>query len=61
MTSGPTVGEVAEFVRSKNAGPFWQTLDIFLPDESGYRTVAESPSIDASTNRAPLQRLAPQT
>lgn len=41
-----TVGEVAELVRSKNAGPFWQTLDIFLPDDETYRLVAESPAVD---------------
>ena len=47
--SPPTVGDVAELVRSKNAGPFWQTLDIFLPDDTSYRTVAESKSITAAT------------
>lgn len=41
-----TIREVAELVRSKNAGPFWQTLDVFLPDDDTYRLVAESPSID---------------
>jgi hypothetical protein len=41
-----TIGQVAELVRSKNAGPFWQTLDVFLPDDATYRLVAESPSID---------------
>ena len=44
--SGRTVREVAELVRSKNAGPFWQTLDVFLPDDETYRLVAESPTID---------------
>lgn len=44
--SGRTVGDVAELVRSKNAGPFWQTLDVFLPDDETYRLVAESTSID---------------
>ena len=44
-----TVGEVAELVRSKNAGPFWQTLDIFLPDDASYRTVAESESLSEAT------------
>lgn len=43
---GRTVGEVAELVRSKNAGPFWQTLDVFLPDDETYRFVAASPAID---------------
>lgn len=41
-----TIGQVAELVRSKNAGPFWQTLDVFLTDDESYRLVAESPSID---------------
>jgi hypothetical protein len=44
-----TVGDLAELVRSKNAGPFWQTLDIFLPDDDSYRIVAESESISAET------------
>ena len=44
-----TVGDLAELVRSKNAGPFWQTLDIFLPDDSSYNIVAESESISAET------------
>jgi Domain of unknown function (DUF4387) len=44
--TGRTVGDVAELVRSKNAGPFWQTLDVFLPDDETYRLVAGSPSID---------------
>lgn len=41
-----TVRDVAELVRSKNAGPFWQTLDVFLPDDDTYRLVAESPNLD---------------
>lgn len=44
--SGQTVGEVAELVRSKNAGPFWQTLDVFLADDEAYRLVAGSPAVD---------------
>lgn len=40
-----TVRDVAELVRSKNAGPFWQTLDIFLSDDDTYRLVAESPNL----------------
>src|SRR6266566_9212949 len=37
-----TLGELADQVRSKNAGPFWITLDIFFKDERGYRLVANS-------------------
>jgi hypothetical protein len=46
MTLGPTIGDVAHLVRSKNAGPFWQTLDVFLDDDAAYRSVAEAPAID---------------
>jgi hypothetical protein len=41
-----TVGAIAELVRSKNAGPFWQTLDIFLTDDDAFRTVADSPRLN---------------
>jgi hypothetical protein len=36
-----TLGEIALEVRSKNAGPFWMTLEVFLPDETSYR-IADS-------------------
>ena len=32
-----TLGELALEVRSKNAGPFWMTLEAFMPDERTYR------------------------
>ena len=44
--SARTIGEVAELVRSKNAGPFWQTLDVFMPDDASYELVASSPNLD---------------
>ena len=44
---GSTVGDAATLVRSKNAGPFWQTLDVFLPDDAAYRAVAEAPGLDS--------------
>ena len=46
MSGRPTIGAVAELVRSKNAGPFWQTLDIFLPDDASYRLVADAAALD---------------
>jgi hypothetical protein len=49
MTASPTIGEVAHLVRSKNAGPFWQTLDVFLDDDEAYRAVAEAPALDPTT------------
>lgn len=35
-----TVGDVAELVRSKNAGPFWVTLDVFCRDDDAYTRLA---------------------
>jgi hypothetical protein len=32
-----TLGDIALEVRSKNAGPFWMTLEAFMPDEETYR------------------------
>lgn len=31
--------DVAEKVRSKNAGPFWLTIDIFCPDSTSFEQV----------------------
>jgi hypothetical protein len=36
-----TLGDLASLVRAKNAGPFWVTLDVFLPDEAAYLAVAD--------------------
>lgn len=46
MTTSPTFGDVAHLVRSKNAGPFWQTLDVFLDDDAAYEAVASAPALD---------------
>jgi hypothetical protein len=32
-----TLGDLALEVRSKNAGPFWMTLEAFMPDDATYR------------------------
>jgi hypothetical protein len=40
-----TLGELADQVRSKNAGPFWITLDIFFKNESDYQFVANSTAL----------------
>jgi hypothetical protein len=34
------LGRLAELVRSKNAGPFWITFDIFLATDEDYRRAA---------------------
>ncbi len=44
-----TLGELATKVRSKNAGPFWVTVDIFLPDANAYERAAASPVADIQT------------
>jgi uncharacterized protein DUF4387 len=36
-----TIGDLANEVRSKNAGPFWVTMELFMRDAEGYR-IAES-------------------
>jgi len=44
-----TLGELATLVRSKNAGPFWVTIDIFLPDTPSYDRATRSPVTDVQT------------
>jgi hypothetical protein len=41
----PTVGDVAALVRSKNAGPFWLTIDIFCDTDAAYDSIACTDSI----------------
>lgn len=40
-----TVGELASIVRSKNAGPFELTFDLFFEDAEDFRRVADSGAI----------------
>ncbi len=35
------LGQVAEKLRSKNAGPFWLTIDIFCGDGAAFRQVCD--------------------
>ncbi|SHG17997.1 DUF4387 domain-containing protein [Geodermatophilus nigrescens] len=35
-----TLGDLALEVRSKNAGPFWVTMEVFLRDAEGYAIAA---------------------
>ena len=41
-----TIGDVAQFVTSKNAGPLLLTLDIVFADEATYRTFKSLRSLD---------------
>ncbi|MBS1483244.1 MAG: DUF4387 domain-containing protein [Clostridium sp.] len=38
--------EVAHYIRSKNAGPFWITIDVFCGDEERYKVLSKSPSLN---------------
>jgi len=44
-----TVGEICRYVRSKNAGPFWVTFDLFFKNRGDYERYAESPAIGPET------------
>jgi hypothetical protein len=41
-----TLAELAHEVRSKNAGPFWVTMELFMRDAEGYRIVADETFLD---------------
>jgi hypothetical protein len=49
MVSGNVVrlGDIARLVRSKNAGPFWLTIDVFFSDDVGYAMAAGPDVVDA--------------
>lgn len=44
-----TIGEIAAFVTSKNAGPFLLTRDIVFPDEATYRRFKVLHALDPVT------------
>jgi hypothetical protein len=43
----PSLKDVAAYVRSKNAGPFWVTIDIFCADAAAFERVAKAPALAA--------------
>jgi hypothetical protein len=47
------LGTIARLIRSKNAGPFWITLDVFLGSDTDYQRV----SAPAVLNEATVARL----
>jgi hypothetical protein len=49
MKEPQTLGQLAELVRSKNAGPFWITLDVFFGSEANYERAASSGNITPDT------------
>ncbi len=42
----PEVREIAEKVRSKNAGPFWVTIDIFCGSDAAFRQLVDGLSTE---------------
>ena len=44
----PKVSEVCSHVRSKNAGPFWITLDLSFPDRAAFERYAQAPAFQAA-------------
>ena len=56
MREARTLGDVADLVRSKNAGPFWVTFDIFFATDADYEGVA-APGILERGNIADLYRV----
>ena len=53
-----TLGDVADLIRSKNAGPFWMTLDMFFATDADYEVVAAPGTIEPR-NIADLYRVPP--
>ncbi|GAA0334600.1 DUF4387 domain-containing protein [Sphingomonas oligophenolica] len=41
----PKLGDVASHVRSKVAGPFWVTIDVFFPDRDSYARWHDNPAL----------------
>lgn len=46
MSHRLTLRDVCHEVRSKNAGPFWMTIDLFVNDAEHYRTIADPSFLD---------------
>jgi hypothetical protein len=55
------IKELAQYVRSKNAGPFWVTIEIFCEDDTAYQTIKSSPNVSkekiAELYHADLKRI----
>lgn len=45
----PRLRDVCRHIRSKNAGPFWITVDLFFRDDDAYRSYKNDPNIGAGT------------
>jgi len=45
----PTIQQLSKCVRSKNAGPFWVTIEIFCDNREHYDLLKRSPVVSAAT------------
>ena len=45
----PRLHDVCRHVRSKNAGPYWVTVDLFFQDQDTYRCHKDDPAICPQT------------
>jgi hypothetical protein len=41
-STATTLGDLAQLIRTKNAGPFWITIDVFFHDHADYVRVADT-------------------
>lgn len=41
----PKIRDICRHVRSKNAGPFWVTFDLFFKDREAFEKYKDSPSL----------------
>lgn len=54
----PKLAEVCRDVRSKNAGPFWITVDLFFQDKRAFEAYAAAPELSVEAV-APIFGVAP--
>jgi hypothetical protein len=54
-----TIDDVASVLRSKNAGPFFFTIDVFLPDKELFERVSDFLTVDrvAQAYRVPTSEI----
>lgn len=48
-----SLSDVARYVRSKNAGPFWVTVDVFCGSKDAFDRICRAPALGAE----PIARL----
>ncbi|MGW6794419.1 DUF4387 domain-containing protein [Streptomyces chartreusis] len=48
-TTPTTLADLAHEIRSKNAGPFWVTMELFMRDADGYAIAADESFLNERT------------